>query len=245
MIDCKKRLKEKFASFDQANEPLGESESKLTGDVYRQIVESRKLNEFLTSGKSKLNDQKESKSNAQKPKNGNGSGSSSSNNEVNYYELVNFMNKLSRDCQGFTVSSPQSYRQIQRAHKWLILEENYMKNFGLKSYQVNMNMNIEKAEYIAEGLMFVATKEDEQAKGFRMLYILGELREEVTLPPPPVTTPPPAPNQGKENVTAPQSKPDPKAKPVTKPPEVPINPPVKITHIKDADRKKIHYGEVF
>jgi hypothetical protein len=147
-------MKERFASFDQANEVLVESESKLTVDIYKQIVETRKMNEFLTSGKMKVGNGKDAKTGVDKKGDKKASPADpglTASSEVTYYELVNFMNKLQRDTYGFTISNPQPFRQVMRAHKWLILEENYMKSFGLKNYEVNLNSNIDKAEFVAEG----------------------------------------------------------------------------------------------
>lgn len=172
-MDCKKRMKEKFASFDQANEALGESESKLPVDVFKQIVETRKMNEFLISGKVKVGTGtgKEAKGADKKgvKRQGTDDPSATGSSEVTYYELVNFMNKLQRDTFGFTISNPQPFRQVMRAHKWLIFEENYMKSFGLKNYEVNLNSNIDKAEYVAEGgvirSIFCRVQEDSGTRG--------------------------------------------------------------------------------
>ena len=60
------------------------------------------------------------------------------------------MNKLQKEAVCFTISNPQPFKQILRIHKWLVLEENYMRNFTLKNYDVHSTMSVEKAEFIAE-----------------------------------------------------------------------------------------------
>lgn len=262
MISCKKRLKEKFASFEQANEPIANCEAKLTADVYRQIVETRKLNDFLTSTKTSADEPKEQKYSAadrkadKKRSSVNGSGE-----EVTFYEMVNFMNKLEREAQCFTISNPQPFKQIIRAHKWLVLEENYMNNFSLKNYEVATNMKIDQAEYIAEGLMFVQVKADADASRCRMTYVLGEVREEVPIVMLQPDTAPGVQNgqpqmtvPGKENQGGSGAQPQPKAdqkpkgsvypSPLPAPSDPVINTSVKVTDMKEEDRKKVHIGEV-
>lgn len=136
--DCKKKLKEKFISFEQGNDNIAQFEMKLTEDVFRQIIETRKLNEFLVSMKSKAKDannkiKKDKKEVEQKQ-------------EITFYELVNFMNKLAKESICFTISNPNAFKQITRIHKWLIMEESYIKNFGLKTYEANQNVNTDQIE---------------------------------------------------------------------------------------------------
>lgn len=115
---------------------------KLTEDVHKQIIETRKLAEFLTSNNklkpkepANQKDTKLKKEVDRKP-------------EITYYELVNFINKINKESFCFTISQSNYFKQITRIHKWLITEENYMKSFFLKSYEVNFNLGIEQTEFI-------------------------------------------------------------------------------------------------
>jgi hypothetical protein len=42
----KKRMRERFSSFEGANDPIPQSEAKLTEDVHRQIVEMRRMGDY-------------------------------------------------------------------------------------------------------------------------------------------------------------------------------------------------------
>jgi hypothetical protein len=84
-----------------------------------------------------------------------------------------------------------------------------------------------------------------------MTYVLGELSEDITLPMAVDETaqvPPGGVLAGKENApnptTATAQRTDGKTKLVQQPSEVPKTRQVKITAIKEADRKTIHMGQV-
>ena len=139
--NLKQKMKERFASFEKSNDSIIQAEFKLTEDVYRQIIETKKLSEYLTCKNDKISKDKKDKKDKKEV---------NTKSEISNYELVNFMNKLEKEGHCFTFSNSHNFKQVTRIHKWLIMEENYMRNFALKSYEVSSNMAVEKAEFITE-----------------------------------------------------------------------------------------------
>jgi hypothetical protein len=161
----KKRMRERFSSFEGANDPIPQSEAKLTEDVHRQIVEMRRMGDYLTK-KVKPREAKEQEGKGKDRKEG-------EQQEVSSYELISFMNKLVKEADCFTVSSPQPFKQVVRVHKWLILEENYMRNFALKSYEVNCNALLDKDGGVAEGgVIREVVREDSQGGKVQLLQVV-------------------------------------------------------------------------
>ncbi len=129
VTNCKTRLRDNFSSFTNSNKEIANCDCRLTDDVWKLIIETKY---YLATVNDTLADFRPG---------------------VTYAELINYTNKLSKDIGCFTFSNGHMFKQIVKIQKWLIIEEEYQKNFSLRVYDISLNLNFEKYDRIAECIL--------------------------------------------------------------------------------------------
>jgi hypothetical protein len=127
---CKKNLRENFACIAQSNTGIDRHEFKLTEDISKLIMESRNYQDIVNET-----------SNDRQP---------GESEKVTYAELINCMNNLSKEIACFTFSTGHVFKQIVKIQRWMTFEEEFLKNFSLRVYEITLNLNFDKIGSIAE-----------------------------------------------------------------------------------------------
>lgn len=127
---CKKNLRENFACIAQSNIGIDRHEFKLTEDITKLIMESRHYQDIVNDT---FNDRL-----------------TGDPDKVTYAELINCMNKLSKEIACFTFSNGHAFKQIVKIQRWLSFEEDFQRNFALRIYEISLNLNFDKIGSIAE-----------------------------------------------------------------------------------------------